>query len=362
MTQRIGLLTLPLSDNFGGLIQIVALYQYLSAQGHDVVFIDKQNHRTPAKAVMAHLLETLPGQNFRGIRQRAVAARRHEAFLRANMPNRTKTVRSKQQVEGEVARLGINCTIVGSDQVWRPEYQGDGSNLTYFLDFGPENMRRISYAASFGRDNWAYPEMQSNVAALVQKFDHVSVREQSGLAICRDTFHVETAELAIDPTLLVDRSFYERVASPQPRSAGVLTYVLDHEQRALEIAQLVSGKTGLSEISTMSPHSGELTLPEWIRSFMDAEFVITDSYHGMIFSIIFRKPFLVIGNSERGIDRFKTLLKKIGLEHRLIYPETPISEIDQKSLQIDYSKNSELIAEYRRSSSEFIKKSLHVAV
>src|SRR5690606_11080304 len=119
-------------------------------------FIEKSPLRTPLKALVAATLARLPGQNVHDLRRRALAARHHQAFLHDRMPRRTRMVRSGAEIALELKRLEIPAVVVGSDQVWRFEYQGDGHELNYFLDFGPPELVRLSYAASFGHSAWKY--------------------------------------------------------------------------------------------------------------------------------------------------------------------------------------------------------------
>lgn len=312
--RRVGLMTLPLHGNYGGLMQILALYAAIRALGHAPVLIDKTYNFSPPKRLISTLLETIPGQNFRQMRGRARARRFHRPFLDQVMPQRSAPVRSGADIEAELRRLRIDTVIVGSDQVWRTDYQADGGALNFFLDFGDDRLRRVAYAASFGHSRWPDPARAPAVGRLIRRFDAVSVRETSGVEICRDSFGRKDAAHVLDPTLLHQAAFYERLLEAPARKGGVLTYVLDHATEARRIA----GAFG-PEITTMTPNAGEiLSVPQWLGRIAAADFVVTDSYHGTIFSIIFGKPFVTLVNKARGQDRFTSLFPALGLGGRLV--------------------------------------------
>lgn len=312
--RRVGLMTLPLHGNYGGLMQIIALYTAVRQLGHMPILIDKVENFTGPKKLASALLQTLPGQNLRQIRGRALARRFHRPFLERVISEQTRPVRSGPDIEAEIDRLGIDTVVVGSDQVWRIEYQADSGALNYFLDFGDSHLRRISYAASFGHSYWPYPMLAPEVGRLIRRFDTVSVRESSGIGICRDCFGRDDAVHVLDPTLLHEAPFYRAMAEPPARLGGVLTYALDHDSAAARIA----GAYG-DQITTMTPNTGEvLSVPQWLGRIAAADFIVTDSYHGAIFSIIFGKPFVTLVNEARGQDRFTSLFPALGLGGRLV--------------------------------------------
>ena len=344
---RVGILTLPLSDNFGGLIQAVSLYKAIEEAGFQPVFIDKDNNRSPLKQIAATFFQRFPGQNVNGHRGRYLATQKHRAFLEEAMPFRTKKVRNSKEISNQLIEHGINTVVIGSDQVWRFEYQGDGGELNYFGSFGPDNLKRVSYAASFGHSEWKYPEKTDAVAKAISKFSHVTVREYSGIEICDKHFHRPDAVKVVDPTLLMDPSFFHRIAKRR-ESGGVLIYVLDHKNEATKIAGMISDRHYM-----MSPYEGDfVSIPEWIGNIASADFIVTDSYHGTLFSIIFEKQFFTIANKDRGFDRFKSILYDLNLEDRIINNfDIDITKLDH----IDYNMIKNKLKNIREYSKEILK-------
>jgi hypothetical protein len=235
----------------------------------------------------------------------------------------------KKQVEQ------ANAIVVGSDQVWRKPY----SNIPeYLLEFSRGmKVKRISYAASFGKDDLSEygDKLIKKSAALAKKFDAISVREDSGVDICNEYWGVK-AQQHVDPTLLLEKDDYLKLINEDlnvlKKSDGqIFTYVLDFDTNKDEIIDKVSSHLKMKSFDIMPPkpmtkkelksNPNKFALPhvtQWLKSFKDADFVITDSFHGSVFSIIFNKPFIAIGNKERGLTRFSSLLRLFNLEDRLV--------------------------------------------
>ena len=321
---RIGILTLHFHINYGGIIQAAALYRFLEDNGFEPVLLRKEpENQNAAGRMLRNLLRHLPGQNIGGVREREKARALHHPFIRRFLPNRTPPCHNSRELRAMAQRERLSAVVVGSDQVWRTEYHQDQNALVYFLDFVPPSMRKVSYAASFGHSEWRYPDKTEAVAALLGGFDAVSVRERSGVEICRNDLACEQCALVIDPTLLVDPRLYaEATAAAEPGSAACLVdYVLDRnaatERAHALVAEALGGKVRAVRLHAEGKER-QVDIGRWLRAFMDAEFVITDSYHGTIFAILFGKRFVTLGNRVRGLDRFTTLLDSLGLSDRLI--------------------------------------------
>ena len=161
----------------------------------------------------------------------------------------------------------------------------------------------------------------------------MSVREASGVDLCKRYLGVK-AQHVLDPTLLLDRADYERLVANEhetQRDGSLFCYILDKAANKQQVIELAAKATALQPFYTMpelEPTPANMArdieacvfpaVTTWLRSFMDAKMVVTDSFHGCVFSIIFNKPFWVIGNAERGMARFKSLLSQFGLEERMI--------------------------------------------
>lgn len=360
--KKVGILTLPLSDNYGGIIQAVALYGYLEEQGFDVVLIRKEIYRPLLKRALISLLELIPLQNFKSIRSRANKKKLHRAFIEKHIKNTTRSVCTTADLKSMALEENFDAIIVGSDQVWRMDCINDGYYATYFLDFlDSPDTKKIAYAASFGKDHWQAPEKAIEAAELLSKFHAISTREINGIDICRETFGREDCKHVLDPTLLVDKEFYSKFQTLTETISDkktLLTYILDKSEfkTALCESAMISLGDGyrISHLLNQDQPNKTYSIPEWIKAFRDASYVITDSFHGMVFSIIFNKEFTVIINKERGASRFHSLLKLLGLESRIIESQTNADLVKPPTETIDYARVNKTLQNMRISSRDFL--------
>lgn len=335
---KIAIMTQPLGRNYGGMMQAYALQKVLRDMGHEVVTI---NHYASAKGAVYNLARL----GFRllkkatGERELPVNFEKHysyifkdtQAFVDKHIVQ-SEYIDNDKDLKSHFAKNNYDAVIVGSDQTWRPIYSPNIYN--YYLDFleNDTKLKKIAYASSFGVDTWEYSaEETRRCAELAKLFDAVSVREQSGVELCEKYLGVDS-ECVLDPTLLLDKEDYLELIGDKYKGSqgeGVFTYFLDvneeKESAAEQLAKKLDTFTYKSQakVALSAQSSGNVedyrmpAVEEWLASFANAEFVLTDSFHGMVFSIIFEKPFLVIGNHERGLSRFESLLSIFDLANRL---------------------------------------------
>lgn len=273
-------------------------------------------------------------------------------------------------VRGEITEA-FDTFIVGSDQTWRPKYNFVGGVESYFFSFLEErSVRRVAYAASFGLDNLSEFKTGAFKACgrLLQKFDAVSVREESGVALCRDGFGVE-AKRVLDPTMLYTKEHYSFLAFDVKIRRGIMhVYMLDETPVKQTLVEMVAKELELTSVALRPKQSyptlriNDAKLPsveEWIAGFRDAEFVVTDSFHGMLFSIIFERRFIAIANDERGAERFLSVARLFGLERCVVRSES-LEGMNIRELipNIDYTYIRERLNELRQESIDFLKEAL----
>lgn len=376
--KKIGILTLPMGVNYGGLLQAYALQEILRRMEYDVCTVDMV--RTPqgwrkARLIIKHVLFSLlriidskkyafPVGKGRAERLR----RRHtERFIRDNI--RTTVAVHGSADAGLLAPYCFDVWVVGSDQCWRASMSPD--LWMYYLGFVPEGSaaKRISYAASFGIDTWEYnPRQTVMCASLAKLFDAVSVRESSGIALCRDNLGVEAIHL-IDPVMLLSSDDYMQLACNDniaPGSSSVVSYILDPTQEKKAVLDTVAAHLRLPVrmLSVTDEHTDPefclkysgtyIPVTQWLSSYAYAGFVVTDSFHGAVFSILFNKPFLVIGNKTRGMARFSSLLGTFGLEDRLVGPGAAITP-QMLDNPVDYVKVNAILEQERKKSIEYLR-------
>lgn len=375
---RIAVLSLPLGDNYGGILQAYALQKILEELGHDVIFLDKDRIvRLPLFTRLKHyIIKTIKNIIFNSHEiikwdreyNREIEAKRKYTylFLQKHM-RRIELHRSYS----ELKKNSFDAIVVGSDQVWRPIFFYLEPICNAYLSFTENwNIKRVSYAASFGTDEWEYTREQTfECGRLLKRFDAVSVRESSAVSLCKQYFGVD-AQHVLDPTMLLDAAHYITLfqQAKTPLSDGdLMCYILDSSKEKEALVQSVASTYSLTPFSVNSKYEvPDASLEEkiqppvekWLRGFYDAKYVITDSFHACVFSILFNKPFVVYGNKYRGMARFYSLLEIFGLEGRLVM--TPKEALEVINQPIDWTKVNKHLAEWRKKSLKFLISALTV--
>ena len=383
------ILTQPLHTNYGGLLQAYALQQILKGMGHDVVtdrlgVVRKLPLWNRALRFLYHAVQFCILKNYRYYPYRYLfvsfdkesKAKRSisintDRFVNTHIDTIDLLTRSNESVIDAVRQF--DAIVVGSDQVWRATM----SDIpTYFLSFTKAiNVKRIAYAASFGTDDLnEYSKMDMKIASeSIKLFDAVSVREKSGVHLCRDYFKMDAVHV-LDPTMLLSKDDYLKLIEEEDKPCSeniLLTYVLDRTQEKNDIIQRVGEALHLTSCengavkyfsNVVESNVSECIYPSvsrWVAGFRDAQFVVTDSFHGTVFSIIFNKPFVAILNSKRGSSRFISLLSVLGLENRLISTTNDLLEEHLKT--IDYTEVNKILNDWRYLSISFMERHLKEA-
>ena len=374
---KIGIITHPLYTNYGGILQAYALQTVLERMGHEVceVEIKRKKQRIPAWKFPISITKRLIFKYLFGKGNHKIFLERYENKVWPLISSNTRNFVDKYMHQKLVSSFlevkdKFDAFIVGSDQVWRykyyPWFGNDIANV--FLGFVPAQTKKIAYAASFGTDEWEYPDNEAKrCQEFVRKFDAISVREMSGIKLCKEHLYVE-ASCVLDPTLLLTKDDYLSLIkqSQLEKSKGNLfCYVLDSDMSKTNIIKNVANEKQLipffvnakvSDVYALLEERIQPPVEEWLRGFYDSEFVITDSFHACVFSILFHKQFVVIGNEERGLTRFKSLLSTFGLESRLIDSSDKVNGLDV----INYDKVDEKLNELRAYSYSFLNNALKV--
>ena len=373
---RIGIITLPLHTNYGGILQAYALQKVLTRIGHNVTLID-QEYRVSLPIRTKYLIY------IKRAFLRYVWGRNIEVFpdIAQNKPQKLKRKYTNSFIKQYIKRVSIknvqeikegdfDCFVVGSDQIWRHPYNKNFPGVSNsFLDFAKDwNVKRIAYAASFGTDKWEYNEEETELCGkLAQKFNAISVREDSAVELCKDKFGADAIHL-LDPTMLLSTDEYKELftQAKTPKSLGnLMCYILDPNNNSENLIRTLANKKSLNPFSTNSRVEDESAPIEeriqppvgsWLRSFHDAEFVVTDSFHACVFSIIFNKPFIVLGNKGRGIARFISLLAIFNLEERLVGTVQEAETIINNA--IDWNAVNTTLDTWREKSYKFLQETL----
>jgi hypothetical protein len=363
---RTAILTQPLHNNYGGLLQAYALQTVLKRLGHDTRTVDLPFRDTAYIYIKGCIIRIILKFIFRrditeifpcrpDEKEKNIISKYTKEFVREHIRT-TERIPSVKHLK-KLKKYNFEAFVVGSDQVWRPRYSPGIS--AYFLDFLDENsqVRRIAYAASFGVDHWEYnPALTRKCKKLAQKFDAVSVREDSAVELCRENFGV-TAVRLLDPALLLEKEDYEKLINDRvpAKEKYLMHYLLDQSAEKTAIVDRVNDHLQL-KLLTVMPQCIYPPVTAWLKGISDAEFVVTDSFHGIIFSIIFNRPFLAVGNKDRGLTRFTSLLKTLDLQYRLI---SDISEVDEAlSKPVNFDRVNKILGKEKIMSMDFLRRNL----
>lgn len=237
----------------------------------------------------------------------------------------------------ELPAADLYCT--GSDQVWNPE-SNKGIRPAYFCEFAPAGSRKISFAASFGIRSLR-EEQKKEIKKYLEKYAFISVREKSGLELLRSMGL--DGYVVLDPVMAVGADFWKRMAGKRKiRGKYILIYQLNSSRYFDAYADWASEKTGMKLVRICTrydqfPKNGHSVLlpsvEQWISLFYYADYVITDSFHGSAFSILFHKEFVNIFPPLFS-ERLENLLSLFELQDRKIREKEEYRLPEKK---IDYS-------------------------
>lgn len=354
---KIGILTQHFLLNYGGIIQNFALQQVLLKLGHDPLTFEHDTCYSRTRWFLRSAKHVLKSHSLKGLPVYPTYQGRigNKNFIKFVLKN-IKSVPVTDFTPSLTAQYGIDAYVVGSDQVWRPAFNLGPRLGNMFLNFADDKVKKLSYAASFGCKEWEYSKEQEKACSkLARRFDAISVREASGVELCKEHFGVD-ATLVLDPTLLLDKEDYAKVCAEVPKKQKhIFIYSLVVSEGVLAVAEKVAEAMGLSIIVKQAGRKvkKEDTIEDWFAEFRDADYVVTDSFHGMVFSIIFNKPFSIVMNPSGGNDRYLSLLSQLGLMERIVS-----AELQPVFSAIDWSDVNHRLTKLRKASFEFLKTNL----
>lgn len=359
-TYDVGILGWWYGKNYGSILTYYGLNRAIEGLGH--------------KVLMVH--ETLGYNGFR--------VQWPLDILSIEFARRVGYEFTEQRHFSRMAQLNedVATFVVGSDQLWNPLIGRVNDDL--FLDFvGPDN-RRVAYATSFGNKGTSKfkPDFIEKHSANLQKFTGISVRESYAVETARDVFGVDAMQV-VDPVFLLPTQDYEKLAQQATVKVSgdyLAVFFLDPTPEKKAAALAIADKLGLARIVVIpNPDGGNKLsrqlftedrfeiLPEdspenFLHTYSKARYVVTDSFHGTAFSVIFGKPFSSIYNTHRGADRFKSLLEALGFgEDRRVF-ETDIDKTitanPNVSFQIDFTKANDYITTGRQMSLNWLQDAL----
>jgi len=343
---KAGILTFHEADSYGAVLQAYALQQTLSKLGADSEFVRIQMPQTAAPA------RSVTGAAAVFARRIQAESKKREALFadfRQKHMRISHTYQPADPIDDE-----YDCFIAGSDQIWN--FRIPGADARYFLPFAkPE--KRYSYAASFGAD--ALPEKAKAWAAgQLSQFQDISVREESGCRIVKELTGRE-AQVCLDPTLLVERADWESLTREENAEPYVLAFLLKYDEALVAKAREEAEKRGAQlRVITAAfvPQLGMSAwnttgVTDWLCAIRNAQCVFTNSFHGMVFSMIFARSFHIqrlTGELSSRNGRLEELLSFLELSNAL-----------EDVVQPDYDQVWQLLEPRRTASLDYLRRMLH---
>ena len=373
---RVAIITLPLHTNYGGILQAYSLKKSIEALGHSAEVIDRRckmvltpSWKMPLVYLKRALLNLKPGgpeifRERRILREFPIVSAELSGFVADDISPRL--IDSYTEIGPEE----YDALVVGSDQVWRPKYFGKIEDA--FLDFASLwDVRRVAYAASFGTDHLEYEyEQLYKCSSLLSSFDAVSVREATAVQMCDEWFDREDAVHVLDPVMLLTADHYASLAglaSARPCKGKILSYVLDADKSKKYILERVEAWLGaeshnayVADRDRNIPLEDRVVPPirQWLSCFADAEFVVTDSFHGCVLSVLFHKPFIALANPGRGMSRILSLLETLGLDDRIVQGLDPDDDGEYYLSGIDWEAVDARLSSMKERSIDFLRNAL----
>lgn len=361
---KVGILTFPNSTSYGATLQMYALYKKVNDLGHDAEIINYFNAFMKAEKHVRKVDKLDLRRTLRHWAKRALHYRLEKAFRDFEKNNMVlypkKAVTDKAALPDIGNRYG--AVICGSDQVWNPNITD--TDLSFFLDFCGKGVRRVSYAPSFGIDDFSR-EFSDLIRPEIAAFDSLSVREAAGREYIKREFGRD-AQLVCDPTMLLSAEEWETLEKPYPAEENgyILYYPVGSSKTLWDYCKKLSKKTGLkiihiggNVIKAMRNKDGgmeyavDISPSRWLWLVHHARYVVTNSFHGSAFSVIFRKSFYLEypWHAHSRIDQIVSLLA----------PADPvIKEGVCEARDLDYSGVDKNLAHLRDESLDYLKKAL----
>lgn len=344
---KVATITFHWSVNYGAVLQAYALQRYLLNRGVDTQLIDY----LPRRVLLAQAVSAVKKRHFSYFNKK----RKLRRFCKQELRLTKKSYRSNRALH---RCRDFDAVICGSDQIWNESFtcRAEGKpTLSFYLNFLGDQTKRIAYSASFGTPKLS-AEMQKLITPELAKFAKISVREKRGQELLRE-LKID-AELTLDPTMLLTAKDYLPLFEGRKCKAAtkVFTYILHKNQTdAQKVCHMAQRHFGQKEAD-----GGELfvDLQQWLYDLANAEFVVTNSFHGAVFSLLLHKPFVVLPVQNSGMnDRIETLMQAAGLSERIVTEPDRAQTLFDKP--IDWNSVDARLAELRKTSENYLNEVIH---
>lgn len=347
---KVALLTIWHEKNYGAVLQAYATIKALKLLGHNPYMINihiKDTVKSTFVGKIANIIEYFTPATYKFNR-----------FWRKYIP----VTKKYDNIDELYSHPPVaDCYIVGSDQVWNPDITKKYWKI-FFLDFGSNDIKRISYASSIGVNKWMYDRYTESIHKLLHNFSHVTCREETGVEILREVFGIG-ANCVLDPTLLFDS--YDEFVPKRMENKTLVYYPLSEDDELESYCKELAYKLGLKPVNTNKKTKilcklifNRVGVEDWVNNIANANFVITRSFHGLAFCLIFQKQFAILQSRNGRGTRLENLLSKLNLSNRIYCSTAQMDLCKPWEETIDYSKITPLLESLRQQSWNILKKML----
>lgn len=371
---KIDIITLHNVKNYGSVLQSLATQTILEKKGYEVEFINYYRKNLIDKNILKDNLENSKFFSLNCITKligRIILPKTinkqikvFNDFLIKYIKTTKCTYYSFEELQNNIPKADIYCT--GSDQMWNSEWN-KGIERAFYLDFLPDEAPRFALSSSFGREEIQDKEEKKKVSKMLKKYKAISVREKSGLNILKQ-MEINDAENVLDPTLLLDKNMWEQIIEGKVKKKKdkkyILVYQLNMKNKEFDNYVKKLSKTKKMSVIRVSINNyqrfkyGKLvdtpSVLDFLDYFFNAEYIVTDSFHGTAFSINLNKKFICIF-PKKFSTRLQSILELTGLENRKLKDKENLNQIDD---EINYDKVNEILEQERKKTNNFIDKAL----
>lgn len=351
MHMKIGVLTYHKELSQGATFQAYATYRALKELGCEVEVIDLAHiMKSPRPRWQVMLIDLYLSLSYF----------RQEQFRRKYYPPFSKRYKNIEELRKNPPLIDAAC--VGSDQTWNFKIATEDNMPAFFLDFGPENMPRFSYASSFGFSKWQIDNFNETqrIGRLLSNYIGLSVREVTGQRILKEQFNLD-ATLVCDPTIL--HANYDEFTQCLKQRNEVVCYSLavssQHKIQAIkDISNYVGAPIrwmGKPFVVKGTKYTYFPDVYRWFRIIASSKYVLTDSFHGTVASLLCHKPFAVLYKENGLSSRIVDLLTVVGLQDRIFFSYEEFSKSDSWKTPIDYEAVDKKLSEYREKSWQYLR-------